>query len=262
MSRIDVPGGVIEVTQIGRGRDLVLLHSLLTDKDAFAPILPGLAAQHRITLVDLPGFGGSTPAEPRIEDFADRVAGIFPGLGLARDSAVMGNGFGAFVAVALAQRHGTKFDRLIVCDGGAAFPDAGRTAFRIMAEKATAGGMDAIVDIAVNRIFHPAYLAAHPGAIAERRAVLLKNEPRAFAAACRALETMDLRPGLATLRKKLLVIVGALDSATPPLLGRELAAGVAGARFVEIPECGHCPPLEAPDRLLALIQPFLADQPA
>jgi pimeloyl-ACP methyl ester carboxylesterase len=262
MPRIDVPGGVIEVTQIGQGADLVLLHSLLTDKDAFAPILPALTKQHRVTLVDLPGFGGSTPAEPRIEDFADRVAGIFPELGLAPTGAVMGNGFGAFVAVALAQRHGGLFDRLIVCDGGAAFPDAGRTAFRLMAEKALSGGMAAIVDIAVNRIFHPAYLEAHPSAIAERRAVLLKNEPRAFAAACRALEIMDLRPGLGTLRKQLLVIVGTLDTATPPPLGRELAAGVAGARFVEIADCGHCPPLEAPDRLLALIQPFLADRPA
>jgi pimeloyl-ACP methyl ester carboxylesterase len=73
---------------------------------------------------------------------------------------------------------------------------------------------------------------------------------------------MDLRPGLAALRKPLLVIVGTLDTATPPPLGRELAAGVAGARFIEIADCGHCPPLEAPDRLLALIQPFLADRPA
>jgi pimeloyl-ACP methyl ester carboxylesterase len=121
--------------------------------------------------------------------------------------------------------------------------------------------MDAIVDIAVNRIFHPAYLAAHPGAIAERRDVLLKNEPRAFAAACRALETMDLRPGLGALRKRVLVIVGALDSATPPPLGRALADAVPGARYIEIPDCGHCPPLEMPDKLLALLQPFLAESP-
>jgi 3-oxoadipate enol-lactonase len=56
-------------------------------------------------------------------------------------------------------------------------------------------------------------------------------------------------------------VVGALDSATPPPLGRELATLVAGARFVELPECGHCPPLEAPDRLLAIIEPFLAGAP-
>jgi 3-oxoadipate enol-lactonase len=258
MRRVEVPGGVIEVTETGGGPALVLLHSLLTDKDAFQPIVPALARRHRVILVDLPGFGGSTPAAPPIETFADRIAGIFAPLGIARDAAVMGNGFGAFIAVALAVRHGDRFHRLVVCDGGAAFPEAGRVAFRTMAEKAGADGMDAIVDIAVNRIFHPAYLAAHPHAIDERRAVLRKLDPQAFAACCRALETMDLRPGLGAIRNPTLVIAGALDAATPPPLGRQLADAVAGARFVEIPDCGHCPPLEAPDKLLAILEPFLA----
>jgi pimeloyl-ACP methyl ester carboxylesterase len=72
---------------------------------------------------------------------------------------------------------------------------------------------------------------------------------------------MDLRPSLVSVRMPVLVIVGALDAATPPALGRALADGVTGARFVEIPDCGHCPPLEAPDTLLALIEPFLAGRP-
>lgn len=255
--RVEVPGGVIAVEQTGHGPDLVLLHSLLTDKDAFRPIIPALTRTHRVTLVDLPGFGDSTPAYPPIETFADRVAAIFPKLGIAKNAAVMGNGFGAFISVALAQRHGQLFERLIVCDGGAAFPDAGRAAFKTMAEKATAGGMDAVVGIAVLRIFHPAYLEAFPHVVEERADVLRKLDPVAFAQCCRALETMDLRPGLASITMPVLVIVGALDAATPPPLGRALAEGVTGARFVEIPNCGHCPPLEAPDQLLALIEPFL-----
>jgi pimeloyl-ACP methyl ester carboxylesterase len=255
--KVEVPGGVIAVEQTGHGPDLVLLHSLLTDKDAFVPIIPALVRHHRVTLVDLPGFGESTPAPPPIETFADRIAAIFPKLGIAKDAAVMGNGFGAFISVALAQRHGALFNRLIVCDGGAAFPDAGRAAFKTMAEKASAGGMDAVVDIAVLRIFHPAYLEANPHVIEERRDVLRNLDPQAFAQCCRALETMDLRPGLPSITMPVLVIVGALDAATPPPLGRALADGVAGARFVEIPNCGHCPPLEAPDTLLGLIEPFL-----
>src|SRR3954470_14491217 len=255
--KVEVPGGVIAVEQMGQGPDVVLLHSLLTDKDAFQPIMPALARTHRVTLVDLPGFGESTPAQPPIEIFADRVAASFPKLGIAKAAAVLGNGFGAFISVALAQRHGGLFARLIVCDGGAAFPDAGRAAFKTMAEKATAGGMDAVVDIAVLRIFHPAYLEANPHVIEERADVLRQLDPAAFAQCCRALETMDLRPGLASITMPVLVIVGALDAATPPPLGRALADGVAGARFVEIPDCGHCPPLEAPDTLLALIEPFL-----
>jgi 3-oxoadipate enol-lactonase len=91
--------------------------------------------------------------------------------------------------------------------------------------------------------------------------VLEKLDPNAFAACCIALQTMDLRPGLGAVRMPVLVLVGTLDTATPPPLAREIAAGIPGARFIEIADCGHCPPLEAPDRLLGLIQPFLTARP-
>ena len=54
-------------------------------------------------------------------------------------------------------------------------------------------GMAAIVDTAVRRIFTEDWLAAHPEAVAERREVLLRIDPVRFAAACRALATLDLR---------------------------------------------------------------------
>ena len=40
------------------GRDLVVLHSLLADRHAFDPVLPQLAARHRVTLFNLTGFKG------------------------------------------------------------------------------------------------------------------------------------------------------------------------------------------------------------
>jgi pimeloyl-ACP methyl ester carboxylesterase len=36
-------------------------------------------------------------------------------------------------------------------------------------------------------------------------------------------------------------MAGSLDQTTPPALVRELAAGIPGARFHEIPGSGHCP---------------------
>jgi 3-oxoadipate enol-lactonase len=51
--------------------------------------------------------------------------------------------------------------------------------------------------------------------------------------------------------------VGSLDAATPPALARELASGIPGARLVELPGCGHCPPLQQPAAFMAAIAPFL-----
>ena len=53
--------GSLTAVRTGEGRDLVVLHSLLTDRHAFDFVLPALAAKHRVTLINLPGFHGSLP---------------------------------------------------------------------------------------------------------------------------------------------------------------------------------------------------------
>ncbi len=121
--------------------------------------------------------------------------------------------------------------------------------------------MEAIVQTAVRRIFPERYLAEHPQASEERRAVLVKANPQHFAAACRALARVDLRAALPQIANPTLVVVGSLDAATPPALAREVAAGIPGANLVEIPGCGHCPPLEQPEKFLEIVEPFLRSEP-
>ncbi len=257
MALIAVAGGVVDVVSAGEGPDLVLLHSLLIDRSAFERVLPRLSRSRRVHLVALPGFDGSTDAGPDVEDYADRVADALRVLRLGPGSALLGNGFGGFVAVALAARHGTLFEKLLLVDTAAGFPKAAKAAFGAMADRVAAGGMGAVAEIAARRIFHDAYLAAHPQAVAERRAVLLRFKPDAFISACRALARVDLGAALPRIRNRTLVIVGELDAATPLDLARALAAGIAGAEFVLLPGCGHCPPLEQPDTFLAAVAPFL-----
>jgi pimeloyl-ACP methyl ester carboxylesterase len=68
----------------------------------FDPIVPRLARARRLTRLNLPGFGDSTPAGPRIEDYADRVATLLTTLPLSGAPDVLGMSFGGFVATALA----------------------------------------------------------------------------------------------------------------------------------------------------------------
>jgi 3-oxoadipate enol-lactonase len=248
-------GSEFEIEQSGDGPDLLLLHSLLTDRASFAPVVPALARARRVTAVSLPGFGATSPAGPTVEDYADRVADLIGVLGGAAD--VLGNGFGGFIAAALAARHGGAVRRLVLADCGAAFPEEGRAPFRAMAEAVERGGMAAILDGAVRRIFPEAYLAAHPEAAEERRRVLLQANAAQFAVACRALARIDLREAVRRIATPTLVLVGALDAATPPAMARELAAAIPGARLAELPACGHCPPLQAPQGFLEAVVPFL-----
>ncbi len=250
----------VEYERQGQGRPLLLLHSLLTEMTVFDAMVPPLAARYSVVRINLPGFGKSMPvALDTVADHADHVARVLDALALGRDTAVFGNGFGAFVALELAVRHGANFGRLFVADTLASFPEPARAPFRAMAERVRSGGMQAVLDAAIGRMFPPQFSAAHPEIVAARKSALASADAECFARACLALAQLDLRPSLGGIRNATLVACGALDQTTPPALAHALAEAIPGARYREIAGAGHCPILEQPQALLALIDDFLLD---
>lgn len=259
MANVRVNGTNVGYRQSGSGRDLLLLHSLLTDMSVFDEVGPALARGRRVTLIDLPGYGASAPIQAEsIEDYADHVSGVLDALGLPRATDVFGNGFGGFVATALAVRHGARFDRLIIADALPAFPPPAKEPLRAMASRVEAAGMSAVLDAAIARMFPPAFVASHPQLVAERKSALASADALSFARACRALAALDFTPALGSIRNRTLVTAGELDATTPPGGAAQLAAGIAGAQFRALANCGHCPMLEQPAALLTLLQEFLA----
>ena len=245
-----VNGAQVEYDQQGAGTPLLLIHSLLTELTVFDLMLPRLAKERRVTRINLPGFGASSPVHLRsVGDHADNLARVMDAIELPRDTQVFGNGFGAFVALELAIRHGSRFGRLIVADTLAAFPEPARAPFRGMAARVTAEGMKGVLDTAIGRMFPPAFAERHPDVIAARKAALAKVDAQCFARACLALASMDLSGQLAKIKNATLVMCGSLDQTTPPALARELAQKIPNARYEEIPDSGHCPMLEQPQLL-------------
>jgi len=250
--------GALHAVRTGEGRDLVVLHSLLADRHAFDPVLPALAAKHRVTLFNLPGFHGSQPPMLALMDaYVAAIEDGFQEFGIASDAVLIGNGFGGTVALAFGLAHPERISKLVLSDAAACFPPEGRQAFAVMAQKVAEGGLGSVAEIAARRVYSPAYLAAHPEKIEERKNVLLAIDPKAFQAACRILQETDLVPLLHHLRVPTLVLCGEFDQATPPALNKVIAEKVAGARYIELPGCGHCPPLEQPEQFLAAIKDFV-----
>ena len=52
-------------------------------------------------------------------------------------------------------------------------------------------------------------------------------------------------------------MAGSEDATTPPGLARELAAGIPGAKFLDLKGCGHCPQVENPGAFVAALEDFL-----
>jgi 3-oxoadipate enol-lactonase len=228
--------GQVAVTLSGEGPPLVLLHSLLADRTSFDRVTPALGRDFRLLLPDLPGFGASAPAPGGLEAVADRVGAALRAAAGGRPAAGLGN--------------------------GSCFPEPGRAAFRGMAGAAAEKGLAALADTAMRRLFAPAFQAAHPDLMAERRAAFLRTDVDVFRAACAALAGLDLRARLSEIRAPALVLVGEEDEATPPAMARELAAGLPDARFVTLPDCAHVPQLQAPElfarEVLAFLRPGAA----
>jgi pimeloyl-ACP methyl ester carboxylesterase len=250
--------GALTAVRTGQGADIVVLHSLLADRYAFDPVLPALAAKHRVTLINLPGFHGSQPCMlPLMDAYIAVIEDGFQEFNIANDAVLIGNGFGGTVALAFALAHPERISKLLLSDAAAGFPPEGRQQFAAMAAKVAEGGLGAIAEIAAKRVFSPVYLAAHPELIDERKRVLMGIDPKAFQAACKILQEADLEPMLHRLKVPTLVLCGEFDQATPPALNKAIAEKVAGARYVELPGCGHCPPLEQPEPFLAAIKGFV-----
>lgn len=255
--QIEVAGGRVDVQITGTGRPLVLLHSLLADRQSFARIVPALAENFSVIVPDLPGFGGSSAVTGGLDAIADQLATALRQLLGERQPIILGNGFGAFVALTLVLRHPNLAARLVVADGGAMFSEPGRAAFRAMAGAAATKGLAAVTDTAMRRLFAPEFQEANPDLMAERRAAFLLTDPAVFATACDALATLDLRDAVTQIKLPVLVLVGAQDEATPPPMSHELSALVPGAQLLILPGCAHVPQLQDPDAFLAALNPFL-----
>lgn len=257
MTSVRLREGVLDIVETGVGKPIVLLHSLLADRSIFDKIVPALGRQRRVIVPDLPGFGASSSAGATIEGIADRIAGLFDALDLGTTADVLGNGFGGFVASSLAIRHGAQFDRLVLADTGVGFSPEGKQSFYAMADRVRQSGMEAIVDVALKRLFPEDFIAVNPDIMAERRDALVKTNPEFFAEACHALAALDLSADIGQIHNPTLVVVGERDAATPPDMARALAKALPNAELIEMPGCGHAPMAQAPDAFITSIAKFL-----
>jgi 3-oxoadipate enol-lactonase len=249
--------GTVNAVEVGEGPPLFLFHSLLSDRASFDAIVPRLSRSSRVIVPELPGFGRSRAVSGGLAEVADRMAEAVKDAAGGDEAIVLGNGYGGFVALQMAIRHPGIATKLILADCGAAFSEPGREAFRTMAAASREKGLAAITDVAMRRLFAPAFQADHPDLMADRRAAFLKTDPEVFRAACEALAGLDLRPELDKVKLPVLVLVGEHDEATPPPMSHELAAGLPQAHLEIIAGCAHVPQLQSPEIFLDAIGDFL-----
>jgi pimeloyl-ACP methyl ester carboxylesterase len=112
-------------------------------------------------------------------------------------------------------------------------------------------------------VLPPDQAKAPPAGITERLAGILGHDvadmPPITSRQMAAMRRHDVTPRLGELAGiPTLVINGAEDMIAPPSSGRAIAAGIPGARFIEIPGAAHAFPVLQPERCGGLVLEHLA----
>jgi pimeloyl-ACP methyl ester carboxylesterase len=270
---VEIDGLPIRYLTAGEGPPLVLLHGAGDNALDWQWVMPTLAATHQVYAPDLPGSPDSArPAADYSPDFFERfAAGFLDALGIGRATFV-GNSLGGLIALRLALSEPARVTALVLVDS-AGLGYAVNPAFTSVN---VPGPFEAAIPLwrtpvgAYQRAWgRTALLFAHPPTSVPREWLAeqgrLAQSPgylEAHLSVLRALvsplgQREVLVDRLPLLKIPTLVVWGARDRVFPESQAREAVVRLQEGALTIIPECGHMPHVECPDRFLAALDGFL-----
>ncbi len=251
----------------GSGEPLVLLHAGVADRRMWAPVVPDLAAHHRVVRPDSRGFGESLPPSGPWSHHGD-VLSLLDELLIARTH-VVGTSMGAGIAVEVAlARPGVVASLVLAAPGGALFGEPPAELRPIWAAEIDAldrGDLDAAVEVNLRAwVDGP---ARPPDAVDPQiRAFVGRMQREAFELPEWDDETApehELAPPvadrLAELRCPVLVVVGDEDQPSVIATAERIAATAPSVRLVAWRGVAHVLTLERPDAFVSLVDGFLRE---
>ncbi|MFD0020441.1 alpha/beta fold hydrolase [Streptomyces sp. NPDC058382] len=254
----------LDVLVQGSGPALLLAHGAGGGIEGnFGLVLDDLARDHTLVGPHYPGAGGSPAAtEPlELDDLADRL--VAAAVAAGQDTfAVLGESLGSAVAVRIATRHPNRVRALVLTAG---FPTADPVldlAARLIKSLAASDHWDDLARFALLSCMSPAELAGLEPADLDDPAARTRNAiPPGMPAHFDLVSRVDVRGDLSKVSAPTLVVAPTGDRLVLPESSHRLAAGIPGARLVELPGAAHV--LSATDRAtwLGHVREFLAALP-
>ncbi len=251
---LETDKGRLVYWQGGEGSPLVLLHGSGDSAGTFAQVVPRLLGDFRLLIPDLPGHGASEPAEGILP-----MATIAAGLEALLDEAALespvlaGNSMGAWLAMLYAHKHPGRVSRVVAINGGAilgepsdvklmpANREEARHAMAAIRDPSSPPIPDEILDELVER--------SNSGPISRMMQDLLGMMAYLLDGKLGEIETpVDL-------------LWGESDRLMKLSYAEKMAAGLPRARITRIPQCGHIPMGECPERFVGLLREILAQEP-
>ncbi len=232
---------------------LLFVHGWCCHHGYFAPQIDHFARRHRVVALDQRGFGQSDqpPGEYTVATFADDAAWLCRKLGLRRP-VIVGHSLGGAVALALAARHPELPAALALCDPAVFVAELGdEIRDELIAGLESAEWQSAAEEFIREYLFLP---GDDPARREQIVAGMCATPQRVMHSAFRNLVGFDDAAAARACRVPVLVI-----EAGAPFVDRErLLAALPQAVVEATPGVGHFHQLEAPERVNAILERFLA----
>ncbi len=225
---------------VGQGSPLVLIHGFGVSGYIWQAMLPYLAQQHQVFVVDLPGYGKSTFTPPwRLREMAPLLINWLRKLNLS-SVALMGQSMGGAIALHIGVLAPELVERVVLVSSAgiplnARFPQLVLRSLRSLLQPGNGG---------------------YPWGLIRD---VLQPRPLLFWQNTQEMIESDFRAEIAALKVPALIVWGEQDLLLPISLGQELHAALPHATFVAVPGCGHRPMLAHPQLLSTIVMDFLAE---
>lgn len=221
---------------------IVFAGSLGSTSAMWDPQAAVLETRFRVVRHDYPGHGGA-PLED-VTDVRDLAGRVLAEAG--ERFSLVGLSLGGAVGMRIALDAPEQLDKLVLCCTSARFGEP--AAWQERARVVRAEGVEAVVDMTLERWFTPAF----PD-VKRYREMFLSTEAEGYARCCEALARWDVRGELGRIAVPTLVVSGEDDPSAPPQHGDFLASRIVGARQVVLPNARHLASVERADEVNALL---------
>jgi 2-hydroxy-6-oxonona-2,4-dienedioate hydrolase len=252
---------------------LLLLHGSgpgVTGWANFSGNLPVFAAHFRTVILDLPGYGGSDPAEgDPMASAAEAVVAFMDKVGIA-NAHIIGNSFGGLVGALVAADHPERVTRFVTIGGVGfglfgAFPGEGINLLTEFAENPTRETLAAWLRSMVydQSLITPELLeerfaqATEPVTLATTRRLYSRAGVKALREAAHGPNAVDRFAHLARIQAPTLICWGREDRVSTldrALLPMQL---IRNAELHVFPNCGHWTMIEHKAKFERLVMEFL-----
>ena len=225
---------------------VLLAPSLGTTWEMWDELAADLSGTYRVVRLDTRGHGRSPvpPGPYSLEELAADVVALADHLGIDRFGFV-GLSLGGAVGQVLCSSYGGRVGAAVLC---CTVPRFGEPATWLeRAATVRAEGMGVLAEPTKGRWFTDAFRAQHPEDVDRFIAALTGLDAEGYAACCEALAAFDARPLLGGIDVPVRVVAGAADPVCAPDACREMAAAVAGADVVVVPDASHIASAEQPE---------------